>query len=100
METKKTTKEAYALKELVIKKGVPLVKEQLSVYIKKLKEGTINNLFILLYNISTEFSQGMVLPTRNSSNIPNTTLTNTKSQQNVTHAQQKQVLIQLHHINS
>ena len=40
MESKKTTPEAYALKELVIRKGVTMVKEQLAVYIKKLKEGT------------------------------------------------------------
>ena len=39
METKKTTAEAYALKQLVIRKGVPMVKEQLEVYIKKLREG-------------------------------------------------------------
>ena len=41
METKKTTTEAYALKELIIRKGVARVKEQLAVYIKKLKEGGV-----------------------------------------------------------
>jgi len=41
VETKKTTKQAYTLKELVIKKGVAMVKEQLAVYIKKLKEGIV-----------------------------------------------------------
>ncbi|XP_065882852.1 activator of 90 kDa heat shock protein ATPase homolog 1-like [Dysidea avara] len=55
VETKKTTSEAYALKSLVLREGVPVVKEQLGVYLKKLKE---------------EFSQGMVLPRQNSSNNP------------------------------
>ena len=41
VETKKTTVEAYALKELIIRKGVAMVKEQLAVYTKKLKEGSV-----------------------------------------------------------
>ena len=41
VETKKTTTEAYALKELIIRKGVAMVKEQLAIYIKKLKEGSV-----------------------------------------------------------
>ena len=39
VETKKTSPEAYALKQLMIRKGVPMVKEQLEAYIKKLREG-------------------------------------------------------------
>ena len=49
METKKTTKEAYILKELVIKKGVAMVKQQLDVYIKKLKDGI--TIFIRIANV-------------------------------------------------
>lgn len=72
METKKTTSEAYALKSLVLREGVPAVKKQLGVYVKKLKEGEQG---ILCYGGScdpptVEFSQGMVLPRQNSSNNP------------------------------
>lgn len=43
METKKTTNEAYALKSLVLREGIPIVKEQLGVYVKKLKEGVVHS---------------------------------------------------------
>ena len=71
METKKTTSEAYALKSLVLREGIPIVKEQLGVYVKKLKEGVVHSVVNGSCDYtSVEFSQGMVLPRQNSSNNP------------------------------
>ena len=56
METKKTTPEAYILKKLVISKGIPMVKEQLAIYIKKLREGmnTTCVTILVLYVFATQ----------------------------------------------
>ncbi|XP_046848600.1 activator of 90 kDa heat shock protein ATPase homolog 1-like [Xenia sp. Carnegie-2017] len=54
--TEKENEESYKLKQLLIKHGTPLIRKNLSKYIKELRE---------------EFSQGLVLPTKTSTNKVN-----------------------------